>query len=470
MTLQNQHSSLPRSRMHALEENDITTYAFTFDRSCNLIDVQQDFSHVLPESHSEVIDLRLCGRVTDIRLVDGDVLCYIEDQHAQLQLGLEAAEVGSEGVADFYANICTGDYVGFSVYRIGRTGEGELTAYIYHWEMLAPNQQPTIAIESGNPLAVGLATRRRLMMRSKMVRSLRHSLEHWYDFLEVPLPMQHPEPEEALAQLVSSGFEAVYQLTSTPDGDAPSERLYATMALTDENDMMGLTERLFRHLSLEIRDRRVLPWAPQSRLQLDATSETTQAIPDTQALSILIDMETTWEQRSFYELLAEVTGVDFKNLASTEQARQIAQGMDVQEIAHEPNFQVGDIALSLFHRLVVPTLVQPTFVINFPIEACRCDKRTPYDSRLIGCARLFINGLEFASADTLVTAQQPGQKARADVSEFERSTDWQSSAPSKHLYNLPPTARLVLNIDRLTMLLTGALDIREVQFFPHTKR
>jgi aspartyl/asparaginyl-tRNA synthetase len=89
-------------------------------------------------------------------------------------------------------------------------------------------------------------------------------------------------------------------------------------------------------------------------------------------------------------------------------------------------------------------------------------------SRLVRCARLYINGLEFARVDTTVTVREPGEGGTTQRAEFEqRDTESIFNTP-KQFHNLPLTGRLVLNIDRLAMLLTGASHIRDVQFFPHS--
>ena len=467
-------SNMNLSRIWALEANDITVYPFTFERSCSLIDVQQDFNHVLPEVHNKVIDLRLCGRVTGIRLVDGNVLCYIEDQHAQLQLTLEANEVGSEGVADFHANICIGDYVGVSVYKVRRTTESELTASIYHWVMLAFTQQPTTDGPCDSSVGTLLAVRHKLMLRSKLVRSIRRCLEDWYGFLEVSLPCAsigsevsvstQAEPEEKLLQLVGNGFETVYQLVTHQDSATATERLYACMALSDQNDMMGLTERLFRELALELKDRRVLPWLPQSQLQINGACMSEPARPDEHDFPLMIDLETTWQQRGFHELLVEFTGIDFRLIASGEEAAQVAHGLGVEMDTHDSASGVSNIALVVFQQLVMPKLIQPTFVVNFPATPCPQTPQNPLTNHHIMCTRLFINGLEFAKTNTVV----------ADPRRVERSADHErypggaSSMTPMRRYGLPQTSSLTMDIDRLAMLFTGTLDIREVRFFPNT--
>jgi lysyl-tRNA synthetase class II len=464
VTLESQQNQSYQARIQHLEANDITPYPFTFDRSCSLIDVHQDFSHVQTGSHGERIDLRLCGHVTGIRLTHEGVVFYVDDQQAQLQFALEYAEVGNEGAADFRENVCAGDYAGFYIYRIGRDASGELTAYVYHWVMVAAADR-----QSSRAAGAHLAARQRLILRSKLTRGIRRCLEDWYGFYEVSLPCAPPtstladvEPATALLQLVSSGFETVYQVVVHPDDAAAAERLHACMALSDQNDMMGLTERLFRELALDLKGRRVLPWAPQPQLGLNASDMTETAPPDEHDLSLMIDLETTWQQRDYFALLAELTGIDFRRIASSEEAAKVAHSMGIVLSETESVHSVSDIASAVFRQFVTPQLIQPTFVVNFPVTANPQKPRHLLHHRLIACGRLFINGLEFAQTETVVSdphgVKQPSGR--------ERSPGKQHSIPLPRRQALPQTSSLILDIDRLAMLFTGALDIREVQFFP----
>ena len=490
MTFQNGNRPLHHSRMRTLEANDITPYAFTFDRSCHLIDIQQDFGCVLPGTTGQILDLRLCGRVKHIHLAEEGIFFDIEDQLTLLQFTLEYDQVGVEAVTDFQANVCPGDYVGFSVYRISRTVAGELTAYAYHWVMLAPYLRPVLPADGDtiSDLMRPLAARENLVLRSKLVRKLRRSLEDWYDFLEVSLPTRDlppkvnatfestsdPEqkllaPEESLLQLVSTGFETIYQLASVAHQNISSEHLYAYMTPADKNDMMGLTERLFRELGLELRGGTVLPWVSKDQLQLNAAGEDERKHPHTSTGAVMIDLGALWQQRPFYDLVAEITHVDFLHLTSPDEAVRIASALNVQGIVRGPDLRVGDVALAVFDQLVAPTLVQPTFVVDFPVETCRRAKRYSHNNRLIACAKLFINGLEFAQVETVATDLHESTERCSPQAPSTESENHGGTSPMPALrYGLPKVGSLVLNIDQLVMLFTGALDIRSVQFFHNT--
>ena len=444
------------SRIELLEAQDITPYPASFERSCCLIDVQQDFSHVAPGQDGEDVDLLLCGRVVRISVAEDVVWIDVEDRETALQFALEKSELGQRGLQDAITNVRRGDYVGFNVYRVGRTPSGELTAFAYHWIMLAPCLLPSAhaAITDLQPSASRTA-RRRLALRSKIVRITRRYLEDQRDFLEVTATAAltsacrsaeygiHSAEAIHLQKLVGAGLEAVYTLTTaaTAGSSEPTETLHACMAPADHTDMMQLAERLIRTLAIEIQGRTALPCyrnAPDYAPMSDDEAPT-------------IDLKTPWQRRSVYELAEEVTGIAFHRLTSPDDALEAAL---ISGVTFDPAalpLTVGSLALAILEQRAAPTLMQPTFVIDYPGDAHTFSRRHRYDPQLEQFARLYIHGLEFATVYTVLTdpreaeAQLAGHAARSEARTYLTALR----------YGLPPSGGLTLSVDRLSLLLGG---------------
>jgi lysyl-tRNA synthetase class 2 len=167
----------------------------------------------------------------------------------------------------------------------------------------------------------------------------------------------------------------------------------------------------------------------------------------------------------------EATGVDFLGLTTIDQAIEVARSMGLQIKTDHTFTSIGGVALFVVDELIFPTLTQPTFVVDFPFEECPLTKRHRHDNRLAERFELFINGMEFANAYTELTdpreqeaqfMRQAEKRERGDEEAQQTDGDFVNALK----YGLPPTGGLGIGIDRLVMLMTSSVDIRDVIYFP----
>lgn len=493
------------NRADILEDHRINPYPHEFERSCSLLDVHLDFDYV-GKAGTEV-NLKLCGRVSKIRSVWKLLFVDVQDRDTELQFFLGLTALREKDLIDFKEFVNQGDWVGFKVNCLCRNTVGKLTAQVAEWYLLAPcltdvaAEPNSVQQKRRQPdlhLATDLVARKRLIKRSKIVRSLRRLLEDEYDFLEMELPTLQPVGSDGikthpflntgahsyLKRLGISGLDGIYGIHGshharqegwlhTPEAQV----LECFWSPADLKDMLRLTERMIMGIVREQCRTSRLTWQSHTQMRWlaelyndiaadDALADTTLATNDT----VVIDFDSPWQYQSVFGLVQGVTGVDFLALTSLEDAVEIARSVGVEIGENHTYSSVEAVALHILDELVIPTLIQPTFVVDYPFAECPWAKRHRHDPRLAENAELIINGIRFAVAYTeqndpreyvhhiaeSLKADEHGQSAGTAADDYHQTLE----------YGLPPTGGLCIDIDRLAMLITGATNLQDVIFFP----
>ncbi|MBK8024614.1 MAG: hypothetical protein IPK19_25110 [Chloroflexi bacterium] len=353
------------------------------------------------------------------------------------------------------------DWVGFHVNRLYQTTEGELTAMVQHWTMLAPvgempgDDASMPPARSWHGLGITGQSRRRAMAHSKALRVLRRDLEDEYGFLEVKAPLpdltlqgrtvsdmmsgpasSYPNAtvDTYLTDLLVGGLEAVYDVVSlkTPMSDAglpalSEQVLHCCLAPAEITDMMSLAERLAGDVADEVRS-----------LVVNADD-----MPfDFKALQLGLN----WRRQSLIGLVQVETGRDFLHMHSLQQAAEVARsvGVDAQHCE-----TIEAVAVYIAEQLVYPQLREPTFLVDFPLTEFPHAKQDRHSTALAEMARLFIGGVCFGIA---YTVQNDPRRLH------------ELSAEAAMTHGLPPAGALCIHIDQLLSLLVDMDDPRERDF------
>ncbi|MDO4690945.1 MAG: lysine--tRNA ligase [Fusobacterium sp.] len=471
-------------KIEELENSGIKAFRAKYDKK-NMI------GDILKHKPEESLKFKTAGRLMSLRGKGKTYFGHIEDQSGKIQIYIRKDELGDELFNKVVKMLNVGDIIGV---------EGEL--FITHTEELTL-RAADIALLTKNVRAlpekyhgltdVEIRYRKRYLdlimnkevrdtfiKRTQIIKLVRKYLDD-RGFLEVETPIMHPilggaaarpfithhntldidlylriAPELYLKRLIVGGFEKVYDLNRNFRNEGISTRhnpeftmveLYQAHA--DFNDMMDLTEGLITTISKEI----------------NGTTELTYDGVD-------LKLEN-FARVHMVDLIKEVTGIDFWQKMSFEEAKKIAKEHHV-EVAEHMN-SVGHIINQFFEEKCEEKVIQPTFVYGHPVEISPLAKRNPEDSRFTDRFELFINKREYANAFTELNdpADQRG-RFEAQVEEAKRGNDEVPPVVDDDYvealeYGMPPTGGLGIGIDRLVMLITGAPSIRDVILFPQMK-
>ena len=220
-------------------------------------------------------------------------------------------------------------------------------------------------------------------------------------------------------------------------------------AYEDYNDMMDLAEEIISTIANNV---------------LGSTHISYQGVE--------IDLTPKWRRVTMIDAIKEVTGVDFNEIKTDEEARSLAKsrGLEIDPIKNTR----GHIINMFFEEYVEETLIQPTFIMDYPVEISPLTKRKPSNPSLVERFELFIGGREYGNAYSELNdpmdqyerfVKQAEAKAKGDEEAGEMDEDYVNALE----IGLPPTGGMGIGLDRLIMLLTDSFSIRDVLFFPTMK-
>jgi lysyl-tRNA synthetase class 2 len=430
----------------------------------------------------------MAGRVVARR--DHGKTCFAElmDYTGRIQLYARADQLGDE--FSLFRRLDVGDFIGVTG-ELFRTRTGQLTVAVKLLTFLTKALRPLPEKWHGLrdvetryrrryvDLVVNPAAREIFLLRSRLVRILREFLDA-RGFLEVETPMMQPIPGGAVARpfvthhnalgmdfylriapelylkrLVVGGFERVYEINRNFRNEGVSTQhnpeftmLEFYQAYADYGDLMQLTEELFAELGRSLRGRLDLTWGEHA-----------------------IDLTPPWRRLAFFDGLSGALGLPVSPDADPAAVARAAAARGVSWDAAAP---AADLWKDAFEALVEPSLVAPTFVVDFPVELSPLSKRKREDPRLVDRFELFVGQRELANAYTELNdpidqrerfVQQAAARDRGDDEAHWFDEDYVRALE----YGMPPTAGEGIGIDRLTMLFANQPSIREVILFPHLR-
>jgi len=426
----------------------------------------------------------LAGRVVAIRHHGKTCFAHLMDQTGRIQLYARADGLGDEYAR--FVELDTGDFVGVTG-EMFRTRTGELTVAVKSFAFLAKSLRPlpekwhglkdveTRYRQRYVDLIVNAEAREIFTMRARLIHGIRAFLDA-RGFLEVETPMMQPIPGGAIARpfktyhnaldldlylriapelylkrLLVGGFERVYEINRNFRNEGISTMhnpefttLEFYQAYADYTDLMELTEALFVELAHALRGTLSLVWGEHA-----------------------LDFKPPWRRLPFFDGISQALGVA---VTPATDAATLARAAAPRGIAHDGG-PAWKLWKEVFESLVEPTLVQPTFVIDFPTELSPLAKRKRDNPQLVDRFELFVAQHEMANAyselndpiDQLARfREQAALQARGDDEAHWLDEDYVRALE----YGMPPAAGEGIGIDRLLMMFTNQPSIRETILFP----
>jgi len=434
-------------------------------------------------------EVHIAGRLMTRRIMGKASFCDITDRPGKIQAYVKRDEIGEEDYAEF-KHYDIGDILGIRG-EVFRTQKGEISVKAHEVKLLTKSLQ--ILPEKWHglrdqeiryrqryiDLIVNPDVRETFVKRAKTIKSIREFMDN-RDYTEVETPVLQQIPNGAAARpfnthhnaldldmhlrislelplkrLIVGGLERVYEIGRVFRNEGMSVKhnpeftmIESYEAYADYEDMMNLTEEMIKKAAFDV----------------NGCSNVTYFDND-------IDFAKPFERITMVDAVKKYAGVDFDAITDLEQARKIAKEHHVE---FEQRHGKGDILSLFFEQYAEKELIQPTFVIDHPIEISPLAKKKPGNPDYVERFELFIVGREFANAYSELN-DPIDQRARFMYQEELRlAGDDEANMIDEDFitaleYGMPPTGGLGVGIDRLVMLLTGAYSIRDVLFFPTMK-
>ena len=476
-----------RSKAEKLREQGIDPFGEKFILTDNSESIKTKAEkHTKEELEELAIPVKTAGRIMFIRIMGKASFFTIQDQVGQIQAFISKGAVGDE-VYDLFKSADLGDIVGVSG-TVMLTKTGEITIKVSEYTHIVKALRPLpekfhglVDVEERYrrryvDLIMNEESKRVALTRPKIIRAIQRFLDG-RGFVEVETSMLNSilggasakpfvthhntlnrdfylriATELPLKRLLVGGIERVYEIGRLFRNEGMSTRhnpefttIEAYQAYGNLEDMFELNESLFRYLAKEITGDTKLPWG-----------------------DVLIDMSKPFRRVSMVELVKEKTGVDFREVKTYDEAKTIAEKHDVYVEKHW--FGVGHILNAFFEEFCEKDLIQPTFVFGHPLEISPLAKKSA-DPRYTERFELFVKGNELSNAftelnDPLDQYERFENQLKAKALGDEEATEMDDDFLEALEYGMPPAGGIGIGIDRLIMLLTNKVSIREVILFP----
>ena len=434
-------------------------------------------------------DVAIAGRLMSKRIMGKASFCNIQDRNGNIQSYVSRNDIGDEAYAAF-KKFDIGDLISIKGF-VFKTKTGEVSVHAKEVTLLSKSLQVLPEKFHGLKdqelryrqryldLIVNPEVRDTFIKRSRIITEIRKFLDG-KGFLEVETPVLQTIPggasarpfithhntldidmycrialELPLKRLIVGGFERVYEIGRVFRNEGISVRhnpeftlMELYQAYTDYNGMMDITEEMFRTVAQNVLG-------------------TTKVVYGGYEL----DLGKPFARKTMVDAVKEFSGVDFDQVADTAEAKRIA---DEHHVEYEERHVKGDILNLFFEEFVEKNLIQPTFIIDYPVEISPLTKRKPDKPEFTERFELFIVGREYGNAYSELN-DPIDQRHRFEYQEYlrEAGDDEANMIDEDFLtaleYGMPPTGGLGVGIDRFVMLLTESVSIRDVILFPTMK-
>ncbi len=480
----NQLLKVRREKLAELQKNGQNPFEITkYDVTHHSEDIREQFEELEGKTVS------VAGRMMSKRVMGKASFCHVQDLRGQIQSYVARDSVGEEPYKAF-KKLDVGDIIGIKG-EVFRTKTGEISIHASEVTLLSKSLQ--ILPEKYHGLTnTDLRYRQRyvdlimnpevkdtFIKRSRILSSIRKYLDR-QGFMEVETPMlvanaggAAARPFEThfnaldedfklrislelyLKRLIVGGLERVYEIGRVFRNEGLDTRhnpeftlMELYQAYTDYNGMMDLTENLYRHVAQDVLG-------------------TTKIVYN----GVEMDLGKPFERITMVDAVKKYSGVDWNEVTTLEQARELAKE---HHIEYEERHKKGDILNLFFEEFVEEHLVQPTFVMDHPIEISPLTKKKPENPEYVERFEFFMNGWEMANAYSELN-DPIDQRERFKAQEEQLAQgDEEANTTDEDFLNaleigMPPTGGIGFGIDRMCMLLTDSAAIRDVLLFPTMK-
>ena len=470
-----------REKLAALQEAGKDPFQITkYDVTHHSTDIKEHYEEL------EGKTVRVAGRMMSKRVMGKASFCNIQDLPGNIQSYVARDSIGEESYADF-KKYDVGDIIGIEG-QVFKTKTGEISVHAACVTLLAKSLQILPEKFHGltntdiryrqryTDLIMNAEVKDTFVKRSKIISAIRRYLEE-EGFLEVETPMlvsnaggAAARPFEThynaldedvklrislelyLKRLIVGGMERVFEIGRVFRNEGLDTRhnpeftlMELYQAYTDYYGMMDLTENMFRYVAQEVCGATLIPYGGE-----------------------MIDLGTPFERITMVEAVKKYAGVDFDQIPDTEAAKKIA---DEKGVHYEARHAKGDILNLFFEEFAEEHLIQPTFVLDHPVEVSPLTKRKPDKPDYVERFELFIYGREMCNAYSELN-DPVDQRERFKAQEAALAAgDEEANTTDEDFMNaleigMPPTGGIGYGIDRLVMLLTNSPAIRDVLLFP----
>ena len=454
-----------------------------FDVTHHSVDIRNDFENL------ENKQVTIAGRMMFKRIMGKASFCNLSDRYGSMQCYVARDSIGEEAYAEF-KKYDVGDVIGVKGY-VFKTKTGEISVHAEEVTLLTKSLRPLPEKYHGLKdtearyrqryldLIMNQDVRNTFEKRSQILKEIRSFLAE-KDFMEVETPLLVENAGGAAARpffthynaldeerklrislelylkrLIVGGFERVFEIGRVFRNEGVDTRhnpeftlMELYQAYTDYNGMMDLTEEMFRYLAEKVCGSAVITYN-----------------------GIELDFSKPFKRITMLDAVKEYSGVDFSTITTDEAAKAIAKE---KNIAFEPHHKRGDIINLFFEEFCEEKMIQPTFVMDHPIEISPLTKKKPGAEDRVERFELFINTWEMCNAYSELNdpidqrerfAAQDALAAAGDEEANHTDEDFLTALE----YGMPPTGGIGYGIDRLVMLLTDSASIRDVLLFPTLK-
>ena len=481
----NQLMKVRREKLARLQEEGKDPFTITkFNTTHNSKQIKDNYEQL------EEKTVTIAGRIMAKRIMGKASFCHIQDGEGKIQSYVSINDLGEESYKQFKEDDI-GDIIGITGF-VFKTKTGEISIHAKEVTLLSKSLRPLPEKFHGLKdmdlryrqryvdLIVNPEVKDTFLKRTAIIKEIRNILDE-KGYMEVETPILNTiaggasarpfithhntldmdmylriANELYLKRLIVGGFEKVYEMGRMfrnegmdikHNPEFTNIELYA--AYQDYHDMMDITEEIISKVAQKV---------------LGTTKITYQGTE--------IDLTPSWKRISMIDAIKEVTGVDFNNIETDEEAKKVADELNVE--LDELKLTRGEIISQVFEAKVEDTLVQPTFIYDYPVEVSPLTKKKPSDPRLTERFEVFIGGREYGNAyselnDPIDQYERFKKQVEAREAGDEEANMMDDDFVTALEYGMPPTGGLGIGVDRLIMLLTDSASIRDILLFPTMK-
>ena len=480
----NQLIKVRRDKLKELQENGKDPFQITkYDVTNHSTDIKDDFDAF------EGKEVSIAGRMMFKRVMGKASFCNVQDLKGSIQAYVARDEIGEDSYKDF-KKYDIGDILGIKG-KVFKTKTGEISIHASEVTLLSKSLQilpekfhgltdtDTRYRQRYVDLIMNQDSKQTFIKRSQIIKEIRNFLAG-RDFMEVETPMlvsnaggAAARPFEThynalnedvklrislelyLKRLIVGGLERVYEIGRVFRNEGVDTRhnpeftlMELYQAYTDYHGMMDLTENLYRFVAQEV---------------LGTTQIVYKGIP--------MDLGKPFERITMVDAVKKYAGVDWNEVETLEQARELAKEHNIE---FEERHKKGDILNLFFEEFVEEHLLQPTFVMDHPVEISPLTKKKPENPEYVERFEFFMNGWEMANAYSELNDPIDQRERFAQQDKNAENGDEEAQHTDEDFLNalavgMPPTGGIGYGIDRLVMLLTDSPAIRDVLLFPTMK-
>lgn len=490
---QTHHSDDARSEYEKLEaellkdRKEVKVDGLSEEDAKAAIKADYDERRAIMDAHP--LEVSIAGRMMAKRVMGKASFCHVQDLKGKIQSYVARDCIGEESYADF-KKYDIGDIIGIKG-TVFRTQTGEISIHASEVTLLAKSTQMLPEKFHGLTntdiryrqryvdLIMNEETKETFIKRSKILSSIRKYLDN-QGFMEVETPLlvsnaggASARPFEThfnalnedfklrislelyLKRLIVGGLERVYEIGRVFRNEGLDIRhnpeftlMELYQAYTDYNGMMDLTENLYRYIAKEVNGSEVITYGENT-----------------------MDLSKPFERLTMVDAVKKYANVDFTKVKDTAEAKKLA---DEHHIEYEERHEKGDILNLFFEEYVEEHLIQPTFIMDHPIEISPLTKKKPSDPNYTERFEFFMNGWEMANAYSELN-DPIDQRERFEAQErLLAAGDEEANHTDEDFLNalaigMPPTGGIGFGIDRMVMMMTNSPAIRDVLLFPTMK-